>query len=135
MINIMVLLLLNSKIVPYLFKGKNMSKFDFHNCSIIIQNGTIEKQYLGTDTGEVYPINEPWVENLRKCRCCKQFVSDEVFSHAFYRLEQKCCSSNCSNKDYLNRYACCEQAQINNCVCIVSTICPIHGERHFGSHE
>lgn len=111
-----------------------MSKFEFNNCSVIIQDGTIEKQY-GSNAGEVYAINEPWIQPFRTCRFCKKPVSDEIFARAFYKLEEQYCSSECISKENIKKYACCEQAEINNCVCVFSIKCPVHGEKHFGSHE
>jgi hypothetical protein len=33
------------------------------------------------------------------------------------------------------KYMCCYQAIPNNCVCIVSTLCPEHGLKHNGTHD
>jgi ribonuclease I len=39
------------------------------------------------------------------------------------------------NPPQLKPFQCCEQAVSINCVCAHSYRCPVHGEKHIGSHD
>jgi hypothetical protein len=68
-------------------------------------------------------------EEFRTCRVCGGPVPPPMIEHALRRMEQMTCSSECLHSEQLARYACCEKAVRNGCVCVYSTSCPDHGVR------
>jgi len=45
------------------------------------------------------------------------------------------CSADCQRTVALARVACCTKAEQICCVCEIAFSCPVHGERHFGTHD
>ena len=103
---------------------------------VVIENHTIGTQYPNEVTPhEVYSLDEAWLQSYRVCRVCGVKVSDELLARAYWKHEAPVCSVECLSKETLARYACCELAEPMGCVCAYSTTCPVHGERHFGTHD
>lgn len=38
-------------------------------------------------------------------------------------------------RQYFETHRCCEQAEPNQCVCMFTCTCPVHGETHQGTHD
>jgi hypothetical protein len=76
-----------------------------------------------------------WSEKYRYCRVCEKPLKEDDYEYAIKKHEKQSCSVECSKKERLDRYACCEKAKFRNCVCIASTECEDHGIRCYGSHD
>jgi hypothetical protein len=75
-------------------------------------------------------------EQYSKCRCCGKELNAEQYKVALRRYETQLCGDpECSRKDYIKRYGCCEKATPIHCVCMASFTCPDHGEKHVGTHD
>jgi hypothetical protein len=111
-----------------------------HPCgtTVVIDNdaNTIGTRYVGMDTPrEIYSQDAKWLKEYRYCRVCGEQLDDERFARAFWRHESQVCSTACYSKEQLARYACCEQAVTVNCVCMYAISCPVHGGKHYGTHD
>jgi hypothetical protein len=86
---------------------------------------------------EVLGLDEPWVQGYRICRVCGKTVDADKLGRALNSHQKPLCSTDCYRVEELKRHACCEQAKplSRNCVCAYATECPVHGERHFGTHD
>lgn len=100
------------------------------------EQNTIGTRYTGQDKpSNIYSLDETWLQDLIHCRQCGKLLEDEVLAFAFWKLEASVCDSTCYSLQVHKRFACCEQAVRTNCVCTYSTTCPVHGERHIGTHD
>ncbi len=70
------------------------------------------------------------------CRVCGAEVSEAMRDWARRKIEDAHCGSPaCTRKELVARFGCCELAEPSPCVCAYSFRCPIHGERHIGTHD
>lgn len=76
-----------------------------------------------------------WQDQYRTCRVCEDPVSPFLFECALKRYERQVCSSACREREQIQRYGCCDLAELAPCVCMVRTSCPLHGDRHVGTHD
>jgi len=90
--------------------------------------------YPGWKTEE-YPLSADWIARYANCRTCGKPLDDDTFARALDQAEQKNCSSECIKAADKKRYACCEKAELCNCVCFISFQCPEHGKTCVGSHD
>jgi hypothetical protein len=70
-----------------------------------------------------------------RCRVCSRFLSGHLRASARRLFQQGICSAECSRKEQLRFYGCCEKAQACHCVCTFSTNCPDHGRICRGTHD
>jgi hypothetical protein len=73
--------------------------------------------------------------DLDHCKICKKPLPPLVAAMAHDQIEEKACSPECRMKEHIQRFACCEQAVVLPCVCHASFRCPVHGDRHIGTHD
>jgi len=114
-----------------------------HNCGteVIIDReagtaGTIGTRYRWEQAPtETYWLDEAWVKPYTLCRVCGKELDDTTLAFAYWHLERGVCSTDCLQRETLKRYACCDQATPLPCVCAYATTCPIHGDRHVGTHD
>jgi hypothetical protein len=90
-----------------------------------------------TDVRDWSDLSNPLWADTQRCRVCQKPLDDTRLAFAYWKHEKALCSTECFAAERLNRHACCEQAKplSRNCVCDYATECPIHGERHFGTHD
>lgn len=69
------------------------------------------------------------------CRVCNKPVGTLTAHRASQKHKQLTCSLECRQKETHKRYACCDKATQVECVCLYATTCPVHGERHNGTHD
>jgi|CXWL01.1.fsa_nt_gi hypothetical protein len=111
-----------------------------HSCGTVVlidrEAGTIGTRYpKEPKPREIYSLADEWVKPFTVCRFCGKEVDDTRLAFAYWKLQQDVCGADCFRSEQLKRYACCEKATQHGCVCAYSTICPDHGERHFGTHD
>lgn len=73
--------------------------------------------------------------DYRRCIVCGREHDAAHLALAQREVHAVACSSECGHVAYLARFACCHRAEILNCVCVCATRCPVHGDRHCGSHD
>jgi hypothetical protein len=73
--------------------------------------------------------------DFEHCRVCGVKVDEAHEAYARRNVYNAICGVECHCKEELARYACCEKAVQNPCVCNYSTICPDHGRRCNGTHD
>src|SRR5262245_42906477 len=76
-------------------------------------------------------------EHYMTCRVCGNSVDDQEFAWAYWKHQAPVCSVDCVRDEQLKRFACCDKARplSRHCVCMYATECPVHGERHHGTHD
>lgn len=69
------------------------------------------------------------------CCICGAELSDlqKSWTHREYR--HATCSPACARIQFAREIYCCELATPKACVCAYAWTCPVHGERHVGTHE
>ena len=82
-------------------------------------------------------LKDKWVERYTVCRVCGAEVDEDALAWAYWRHQEPVCSTDCVRAEQLKRFACCDKAKplSRNCVCMYATECPVHGERHHGTHD
>lgn len=74
--------------------------------------------------------------DLTHCRVCKKEITNTlVLRQAKLRVEEPICSTECNRKEIIQRFGCCEKAELTPCVCMYSFDCPVHGKTHIGTHD
>lgn len=117
-----------------------MNSVQVHSAGTLVvidrQENTIGTQYpKDTQPHNIYRLDEAWLQKFTVCRICGKPVNDTTLAYAYWKLESPVCSTECLQAETLKRYACCEQAVPTPCVCAYSFKCPVHGERHVGTHD
>ena len=102
---------------------------------VIDRKAGIIQFFKGDAPWDSYSLDEDWLQEYQKCRVCGKELPEELFVHAVDRHEAQTCSSKCTRKELIERYACCSKARMMNCVCMYAFNCPEHGETHIGSHD
>lgn len=72
------------------------------------------------------------------CRVCGVEVSDAMKAHARRMVQDATClSPACTWKELVAHFGCCDKAEPlgRMCVCAYAFSCPVHGERHVGTHD
>lgn len=71
------------------------------------------------------------------CAVCGKQLNQELVDWAWRKHEQQTCSTECSRKQLLAQYACCDKMTFlgRDCTCMYAFKCPDHGERHVGTHD
>lgn len=75
------------------------------------------------------------MKDYSKCKICNKPLPPLLVKHAKSRFEQMICSGECQRKDIIKQFGCCEKAELTPCVCMYSFKCPVHGEKHIGTHD
>lgn len=75
------------------------------------------------------------LDEYRVCKVCGDPLNERLAAWAVRRVEKTTCSDICREKDIIATFGCCSQAKQTPCVCLYSFTCPIHGERHVGTHD
>jgi hypothetical protein len=91
-----------------------------------------------TDTTcvENTPRPEDWARVYRQCRSCHRIVAPGLERFAVTNHQQVLCGDPaCVAHDMVERYGCCDKAELRQCNCLVSTVCPDHGIRCHGTHD
>ena len=123
----------------------HLENFRATNCDLYVDTdkGTIEYIFTDGRGDEIYSIEEQ-KDGLSRYLYCPVCGEPHDLSTnpgrlmagwAFHSHQQRNCGTECSQKEYRNRYACCDQAVPVNCVCVASFQCPVHGRRCHGSHD
>lgn len=72
------------------------------------------------------------------CRVCGKDVPAWAHDIAARRTEDAHCGSpECRTKELVARFGCCDKAKPLSrfCVCAYAFECPVHGEKHIGTHD
>lgn len=74
--------------------------------------------------------------DLDNCRVCKKPLDEVARAQAHRRVEPTLCgATECYVADIKARFACCQEAELSNCVCAHSFTCKTHGNTHVGTHD
>lgn len=79
--------------------------------------------------------DDDWKKKYDTCRVCGKEIPELLKSFAYRKLEQQTCSTECTRKEIIQRFACCDKAEFLTCVCMYSFRCSVHGDRHIGTHD
>lgn len=100
-------------------------------------NRQVATQQIGDDDYNVCATCAPKVLLYYQCIICGEMLSGFLGSHKRRLLERGVCRNDSCRKKYDVRMGllCCEQAEYTHCVCARSYKCPVHGEKHVGTHD
>jgi hypothetical protein len=70
------------------------------------------------------------------CRMCGVAVSPAMADLARRNVEDAHCGvPACYRTELITRFGCCAKAEILGCVCHYAFRCPVHGDKHIGTHD
>ena len=77
------------------------------------------------------------LDAYKVCKICGKPLSEPLAALALRRFERMTCGDMACLKadDVLMGRLCCNQAEYTACVCVRSYTCPVHGDKHVGSHD